>query len=280
VSRRTSGHASTLHNERGNAVPNVSRLVVVVSCLTAVGAMLCGLFGANQPTETIPVVVVPTVEATTAPLSPTGAPMLNTTPTQAPTPTTRVVPTARSTGKPKIGIVAGHWGHDTGAVCDDGLSEVEINLDVAKRVVQILRVHDYEVDLLQEFDSRLPAYRSDALVSIHADSCMEFTDATPPASGYKVARVANSMVPEQEDRLVECITNRYKARTGMFFHANSITDDMSHYHTFYEIDGQTPGAIIETGFMFADRQMLTTQTGLVAQGIAEGIICFIDGETP
>lgn len=280
MSRRTSRHTSTLHNERGSAVPNVSRLVVVVSCLTAVGAMLCGLFGANQPTETIPVIVIPTVEPTTPALSPTGAPMLHTTPTQDPTPTTFIATSAPSAGKPKIGIVAGHWGHDTGAVCDDGLREVDINLEVAKRVVQILRAHNYDVDLLQEFDSRLPAYRSDALVSIHADSCMEFTDATPPASGYKVARVANSMVPEQEDRLVECITNRYVARTAMFFHANSITDDMSHYHTFYEIDGQTPGAIIETGFMFADRQMLTTQAGLVAQGIAEGITCFIEGETP
>ena len=109
---------------------------------------------------------------------------------------------------------------------------------------------------------------------------MEFTDATPPASGYKVARVANSMVPEAEDRLVACITKRYEARTGMYFHANSITDDMSHNHTFYEIDGQTPGAIIETGFMFADRQMLTSQAGLVAQGIAEGIVCFIEGDSP
>jgi N-acetylmuramoyl-L-alanine amidase len=165
-------------------------------------------------------------------------------------------------------------------VCDDGLTEVDLNLDVAKRVVQILRGHDYEVDLLQEFDARLPGYRSDALVSIHADSCVQITNATPPASGYKVARVANSMVPEEEDRLVECLTIRYEAHTNLFFHANSITDDMSHYHTFYEIDGQTPGAIIETGFMFADRQLLTGQTGLVAQGIAAGIVCFIEDETP
>jgi N-acetylmuramoyl-L-alanine amidase len=279
VSHRRSGHTSTLRNETRSAVPNVSRLVVVVSCLAAVGAMLCGLVSGNPTSDTIPEIVIPTTAPTTPPTTSAGDPMssITSTPDPAPTPAPGLAPTA---GRPKIGIVAGHWGHDTGAVCDDGLTEVDINLDIAKRVVQILRAHDYQVDLLQEFDSRLPAYRSDALLSIHADSCTEFTNATPPASGYKVARVANSMVPEQEDRLVECITNRYEARTHMFFHANSITDDMSHYHTFYEIDGQTPGAIIETGFMFADRQMLTAQAGLVAQGIAEGIVCFIEGEVP
>ena len=65
-----------------------------------------------------------------------------------------------------------------------------------------------------------------------------------------------------------------------YFHANSITPHMSQYHTFYEIHGQTPGAIIETGFMFADREMLTQRADLVAQGIAEGIVCFIENEVP
>jgi N-acetylmuramoyl-L-alanine amidase len=66
----------------------------------------------------------------------------------------------------------------------------------------------------------------------------------------------------------------------MFFHANSITYDMIYYHSFYEIDGQTPGAIIETGFMLNDRPMLTQRTDLVAQGIVDGIVCFIEGDSP
>jgi N-acetylmuramoyl-L-alanine amidase len=165
-------------------------------------------------------------------------------------------------------------------MCPDGLREVDINLDVAQRVVGALRARGYQVDLMEEFDDRLRGYRADALLSIHADSCTEFRNATPPATGFKVASVENSAVPEEERRLVECLVNRYEARTAMFFHANSITDDMSQYHTFYEIDGQTPGAIIETGFMFADRKMLTEQPDLIAQGIVEGIVCFIEGQTP
>jgi len=160
------------------------------------------------------------------------------------------------------------------------LREVDINFDVAQRVVGILRANGYQVDLLEEFDDRLHDYRADALLSIHADSCDEFRNATPPASGFKVARVASSMVPEAEDRLVACLKKHYEAHTHMYFHANSITADMSHYHAFYEINGQTPGAIIETGFMFADRTILTERPDLVAQGIIEGIVCFIEGETP
>ncbi len=273
MARRTSGYTSPAHEGTGNAVPNVSRLVVVISCLAAVGAMFGGLLGFQPPSETAPNATTP---------SPTPAPttyVLSATPlpTAAPTETPTAIPTP---AVPHIGIVAGHWGNDTGALCPDGLQEVDINLDIAKRVVHILRAHDYQVDLLQEFDARLTGYQADALVSIHADSCTEFTNATPPASGFKVASVVDSAVPEEEDRLVECLTERYRTRTGMFFHANSITGDMSQYHTFYEIDGETPGAIIETGFMFADRELLTDRADLVAQGIAEGVVCFIENEVP
>lgn len=166
-------------------------------------------------------------------------------------------------------------------MCPDGLKEVDINLDVARRVVHLLRVRGYQVDQLKEFDSRLQSYQADALVSIHADSCTEHPNATPPASGFKVASVVDSLVPNEERQLVDCMIEHYANRTGMFFHKNSITDDMSHYHTFYEINGHTPGAIIETGFMFADRDILTQRADLVAEGIVDGIVCFIeDGSTP
>jgi N-acetylmuramoyl-L-alanine amidase len=165
-------------------------------------------------------------------------------------------------------------------MCPDGLTEVEINLDIAERVVQTLQALGYQADLLKEFDPRLEGYRADALVSIHADSCNAYPNATPPASGFKVASVEDSMVPEAEERLVACLAQCYAARTGMYFHANSITYDMTRYHTFYEIDGRTPAAIIETGFMLNDRYVLTQRPDLVAQAIVQGIVCFIEDEMP
>ena len=167
-----------------------------------------------------------------------------------------------------------------GAMCPDGLTEVEINRDVAQRVVYILQSLGYQTDLLEEFDPRLTGYLADALLSIHADSCKAYPNATPPASGFKVASVEDSLVPEAEEHLLACLAQCYGERTGMYFHANSITYDMTRYHTFYEIDGRTPAAIIETGFMLADRRILTQRADLVARGIVDGIVCFIEDERP
>jgi len=174
-----------------------------------------------------------------------------------------------------VGIVAGHWGNDTGAICEGWLREVDVNLAVARRVVAALEAAGYPTDLLQEFDPRLEGYRARALVSIHADACLY-----PEASGFKVARVEESAIPNVEDRLVACLVSRYEARTGLPFHEGSITPDMTQYHTFYEIDPSTPGAIIEIGFLLADRDLLLHRQDLVAQGIVDSILCFLRGETP
>jgi N-acetylmuramoyl-L-alanine amidase len=62
------------------------------------------------------------------------------------------------------------------------------------------------------------------------------------------------------------------------FHANSITPDMTRYHAFDEINGNTPAAIIETGFLNLDRDILVNQTDKVAMGVRNGILCYIRNE--
>jgi N-acetylmuramoyl-L-alanine amidase len=173
--------------------------------------------------------------------------------------------------RPRVGIVVGHWQSDSGAVCDDGLAEVEVNYAVAQLVVSELIRSGYDIDMMAEFDPQLAGYKADALVSIHADSCN-----IPEATGFKVARVSSSLVPEQEDLLVACLIEKYQEATGLQFHKNSITYDMTEYHAFYEIAPETPAAIIETGFLAADRRLLTKKQDLVAQGIVNGIKKFID----
>lgn len=183
-------------------------------------------------------------------------------------------PTARPL--PKIGIVAGHYGieNDTGAVCPDGLTEVEINLEVAARVQQILRTEGYDVELLKENDERLPLYSAMALVSIHADSC-SFDNLE--ATGFKVAPSVASNQSNKSQRLVNCIYSRYQTSTGLPYH-EGVTADMTEYHAFEEIDPDTAAVIIETGFMLLDRQILTQQPDKVAEGIANGVLCYIYNE--
>ncbi len=268
---RKSGHASMVYRGSGGAGPNVSRAIVIVTCVTAIGVMAQGFWGpaptGDASSEPATIAAQPTA-AVGLEVSPTGGAVTSAGPEDVPP----------SPVVPHIGIVAGHWGYDEGASCPDGLNEVEVNRDVAERVVELLRARGYRVDLLQEFDERLPGYLADALVSIHADSCQRFPDATPPPTGFKVASVVDSVVPDEEERLVACLREKYGARTGLGRHDNSITGHMTQYHTFYEIDGRTPGAIIETGFLWLDRDLLTQRPDLVAQGIVDGIVCFIEGD--
>ena len=173
--------------------------------------------------------------------------------------------------RPVVGIVAGHKGYDSGAVCDDGLTEATVNDAVAIEVVGLLRRRGIRADLLEEYDPRLTDYQGDALVSIHADSCN-----IPGATGFKVARVTDSAIPEAEDALVSCINQEYTVYTGLPQHPASITDNMTKYHAFNEIHPLTPGAIIDAGFLLDDRNLLEHRPKIVARGIAAGILCFLE----
>lgn len=178
----------------------------------------------------------------------------------------------------RIGIVSGHWGNsgDGGAVCGNGVAEVDVNYSIATLVTNQLESLGYTVDMLQEFDQRLTGYRAAVLVSIHNDTC---ADLGPDATGYKVAAAVGSQDPNLSNRLVACLQDRYGRDTGMPLHTASITRDMTEYHAFGEVDPVTTAAIIETGFLFLDYPYLSEHTAEVAQGVVDGIICFVNNES-
>jgi N-acetylmuramoyl-L-alanine amidase len=265
--RRTQSLGGNL-SQRSVGRPKPATGLLVLAFLLGVAYVVWLIAGAPDGAS-------PAAESAPEP-SPTVKPTRTPRPTHTPrpSPTAVITPSPTPTPRPlKVGVVAGHWKNDVGAVCDDGLQEVTINLDVASRVVAILQSEGYEAELLAEFSEKLPGYRADAFVSIHTDACY-----VPEASGFKVARVVSSAIPEEEDRLVACLVQEYGKATGLAFHKNSITADMTVYHAFEEIDPQTPGAIIELGFMGADRELLTGDTYNLALGVARGITCFLEGD--
>jgi len=170
-------------------------------------------------------------------------------------------------GQWRVGVVAGHRGNDSGAVCPDGLTEAEVNERVAELVVQRLAAHGFQAELLDEFDPRLRGYQAAAFVSIHSDSC------NVPFSGFKVA--SYQWGSAASERLVRCLWDRYEALTGLPRHPDTITVNMTRYHAFREIAASTPGAIIELGFLNADRDLLTGQPERVAEGVVAGVLCFL-----
>ncbi len=180
---------------------------------------------------------------------------------------------ARTLHRHTVAIISGHHGYDTGALCKDGLAEVDVNREVARWVLQLLKGSGTRTLLLDEYDERLHGLRADVLLSIHADSCVN-------VSGFKVARWEQSPFPERDDRLVRCLASRYAARTGLSFDENTVTEDMTQYHAFRKIDPHTAAAIIEIGYLGGDRLLLTQKPQIIATGIVEGIACFFEHSAP
>lgn len=199
-------------------------------------------------------------------------------PSLTPTRVTTRVPTLTPSPKtPLVALLAGHSGGiDPGANCPDGLKEVDVTIDVASRAKTMLEARGYRVDILKEFDSKLSAMRRDysprAFLAIHADSCIYY------ASGYKVARADYSASPDEDDRLVRCVTAEYAAATQLPFHSGSITADMTEYHALNAIDPKTPAAIIELGFLGSEHTLLKNRRDIVASGVANGVDDFMRGD--
>jgi len=176
----------------------------------------------------------------------------------------------------RIGIVAGHWGYDSGSVCANEITEQKVNWDIANLVQQKLTALGLQVDLLQEFDPRLDGYQAAALISIHNDSCTYVND---QATGFKVAASTYSRDENLTNRLTACLIDHYQRATGLPLHTGSITVNMQEYHAFRDIDPRTTAAIIETGFLYLDYNILTQHPDLIANGIVAGIKCYLNIES-
>lgn len=176
---------------------------------------------------------------------------------------------AQSPGPRRIGIIAGHKGFDSGAVCDDGLTEAAVNAALAEKLVANLQANGIRAEILEEFDAKLAGYSATALISIHADSCQYVNDL---ATGFKISGSSFT----DSSQLSICMENAYAAATQLSYHANTVTADMANYHAFREISPGTPAIIIEVGFMYLDRDLLTTHNDPVVTGLINGINCFLE----
>ncbi len=176
----------------------------------------------------------------------------------------------QSQGPLRIGLVSGHLDNDSGAVCPDGLTEADVNLRITQFIAEKLRGRGIRTDILAEFDPQLAGYSATAFISIHADSCDSLGELT---SGFKIAGSAYT----DSSSLSICVEQAYQAETQLPYHANTITPDMTDYHAFREIAPGTPAIIIETGFMGQDREKIYDNAEEPANGITNGILCYLNG---
>lgn len=175
-----------------------------------------------------------------------------------------------------IGIVSGHWEDGKGFECKDGTTEADVNLNIATMVQQRLVNEGFTVDLMKEKDSRLMQYSGLLVLSIHSDTCEYIDDS---ATGFKVATsYYTPMDSPKANRLASCLIDRYGSDTGLPF-INSVTDDMTQYHTFDEVNTNTPTVIMEAGYLNLDYDLLVKQPDTVARGITDGILCYLRNQS-
>ena len=157
-----------------------------------------------------------------------------------------------------------------------GRNEPQLTFDMAQRTAKLLQDQGVQVDVLP---ATVPTgYTADAFVSLHADGAT-----SKDRRGYKVSTRYESMVAVQDALLVEALTEEYNAATGLP-QDYRIGDDMRDYYAFtplrpnYRVSLYTPAAIIEMGFMTnaADRELLFDAPDRAAQGLANGIIRFLE----
>jgi N-acetylmuramoyl-L-alanine amidase len=196
----------------------------------------------------------------------------------------------RPPGPWRIGIQAGHWRveelpaeqyrlRDSTGARFGQFREADLNLEVARRVAELLRASGARVDLLP---ARIPpGYRADAFVAIHADGADR-----PGARGWKAATPWRAS--EAARRLREALAATYRRFTGLPEDRFGTTFYMRGYYAFsahrYEhaIDPRTPAVILEMGFVTVreDREALFGDPQAAALGIAAGILRFLSGHDP
>jgi N-acetylmuramoyl-L-alanine amidase len=197
----------------------------------------------------------------------------------------RIAKPAIPEGPRRIGLQVGHWKTEevppelrrleaqTGT-SGGGVNEWQLNLDIANRAATQLRARGYEVDIIPTL---LPTnYLADVFVSLHADG-----DPAGAARGFKAAH--GSRRGPHEGRLVQALVEEYGKATGLP-QDDRISRNMLGYYAFswsrYEWSAapHTPAAILEMGFMTsaADRVVLLQRRDVVAQGVVNGILRFLD----
>ncbi len=188
-------------------------------------------------------------------------------------------------GPIRVGLQAGHWRSSelpeelavlrtsTGASAG-GIDEVDVNVDVARRIAARLRDRGIVVDVLPA--TVPPGYEADAFIALHADG-----SGNEEARGYKLA--APRRASPESNRLLAAIGAEYGRRTGLPRNT-AITAAMLDYYAFnsdgleHAIDDDTPAVIVEMGFVTKarDRATLSERRDVIARALADGILRYLD----
>ncbi len=194
----------------------------------------------------------------------------------------------RPEGPARVGLQVGHWKNDelpeelkklignTGA-SGGGKWEWEVNHAIAEATAEILRAEGVIVDILPS--TVPPDYVADAFIAIHADGSEDRS-----ARGFKVAPPWRDLTGKADD-LTAHIETTYQQATN-FGKDPNISRNMRGYYAFafwryeHSVHPMTTSVIVETGFLTnaSDRTIIVQKPHVSAQGIADGILAYLEQE--
>ncbi len=223
---------------------------------------------------------------TAAPATPTATPEPPTATPEPPTATPEPAP-------PHVGLQVGHWRIEEHAdemarlrlfsgAYYGGYDEWEVNMIIAEAAKERLEAAGVTVELLP---AKVPiGYKADVFVSIHVDGV------TGPEAetrrGWKVATPFRAS-PASE-ALAAAIAEVYPQVTGLPTDTEEASFNLrayyafAHYRYWHSIAPTTPAAIVELAFMThpADRELIFGRPELLAEGLADGILAFLEAHHP
>lgn len=182
---------------------------------------------------------------------------------------------SNSSNRIRVGIQVGHYKHNDGFVCPDGIKEVDVDFVLANKVSLLLGASKITTEVMNEYDLNLLNYKADALISIHTRSC---TDPSAAASGFTLGTSISAKEAEKTNALAACVAEQYAKNTGLAFSYQVIPDDQVNSHTFLDINPQTPAVQIEAGSLAVDRGILLEGSDRAANGITAGILCYLKSQ--
>ena len=223
-------------------------------------------------------------------LNPTGAPPYSEAEEEVPdtTPFSKFVNWKRPDGPAKVGIQIGHWKSNelpdeleklrsSTGTSGGGKYEWEVNLEISKELVKLLETNGITTELLPA--TVPPEYWADVFISIHADGSLNRL-----TNGFKIATPWRDW-SLKGSKAADLIEISY-GKTTNFPKDPKITRNMKGYYAFswwkYEhaVHPMTTSLIIETGFLTNpyEQRILINKPELIARGIAEGLINYLDSE--
>lgn len=172
-----------------------------------------------------------------------------------------------------VGILIGHWQIDSGNVCESGITEADVNEAIANQVSIKLNALGYSVKLFSANDLDLVNFRGSSLIALFSGSC---EDTPENKSGFSIGTTLSTSDLNSSNALAVCMGEIYRSSTKLDFTYQIISPTSPYYPLFEMVNPNTPMIYLEMGSLYHDQSVLIDNSENVANGIVDGILCYLD----